>query len=186
MTIKKFILNPLDRFQYNLVKENKIPVFVFPLLYGTLVAISLSLNNYGYSKIGDLLGHLPLMIITRAVLILISCFIYSWIVLLISLLLKGLSNINYTFSLVSYSLIPLIIGALIFLILKLIFITANASMYSFKLLYKFIYYFQHVFNLWTIYLLIIGNAMINDFSKMKSIIACAGIITIFIILSVVY
>ncbi len=180
MSIISFIKNPLEGYVKNLAKEEKTPVYVYPLLYGLIFGISFTISKFGVANINTLFDHLPFILFSRTLITLISCYVYAWIILVISWFFKGVSNINLTFSLVSYSLLPMIGGALLFLLLKLILVTVDISVYSLQLVNIFIFYFQYIFVLWSIYILTVGNAMINDFSKLKSFVASAGIVIVII------
>ena len=150
-------------------------VYLFPVLYALLGGLSLSFDH----------GTILLSTISsRLFFTYLISFIYSWIVFFISNSLKGSANINMTYGLISYSFIPLILGTTLFLLLKILFAICGVSIQTITLLNYFIYYSQIIFLIWTLFLLVIGNAYINSFSILRSFISSAGyiLLRIFIIL----
>jgi len=178
------ILKPLDGFEAILIQEKYNLFYFFPFFYGAIIGISKTFNKFLFLKsatpfkMGYILGDSLVTIISMAGVTILFCFIYSWIVFFLSLLLKGLSNFKMIFSLVLYSLIPMIIGAVFLFACKLILLASVSPGQLFEAITLFLYCFQIVFIFWSLYILLIGNAMINDFSIAKSFLSSSLLIVI--------
>lgn len=96
----------------------------------------------------------------------------------ISSLLKGDANLRMTFGLITYATIPMTIGAIFFLIIKLFFLSSGST----SVIY-IIYYGQLIFVMWSLFILVIGNALINSFSVLRSFISSAALIIGLIMIS---
>lgn len=184
--LRKFVINPLDGYEKILIPENNKLVYLLPTLYGLIYGASITISKFGLTHFGSVLGHLISDTLLKILFVFIFCYVYAWIILFISQLLKGISNINLTFSLVSYSLIPMIIGVALILAFKVIIDSIDLSKQSLYYVNMFLFYFQYLFVLWSLYILIIGNAMINDFSKIKSSIATVGLVIFLMVIGYLF
>ncbi len=148
-------------------------VYLFPVLFGLLLGIINFLNRIILGVEPHFSGLLS-SALKEIIIYLIVCHIYSWIVFVISNLFKGFANSRMTFAVVSYSMIPLIIGSFLILVLKIGFYEMGYFGISWML-----YFIYLAFLTWTIYVLTIGNSIINKFSFVKSFVASSSLIILY-------
>jgi hypothetical protein len=161
--------NPIDLFS-NLLNQVK-----YKYLYLILAMFGLCLAcNTVIDKLYLASGPLALDTIIYPVLgAFLFTFIYSWIVAFINGLLNGHSNQKDVFAVIVYALIPLIFGSIILLLLKILFYTLITSKNLYFNIYNELAFISIIFYCWSIVYLIIGNAIINDFSVIKSALTSA-------------
>lgn len=172
--------NPIEGFELFLIYEKYKLVYLFPVIYGIFSGISKSITKVRTQNIGYFVKHSLISAGSIIVFAILYCFVYAKIVLFISHLLKGLSNFKMTFSLVLYSLFPTIIGAALILIFKLILYINDIQLQSLGLISVIIYSLYLVSILWSLYILVKGNALINEFSTLKSFLSSVGIAVVMI------
>ncbi len=179
--VRIIVLKPTTELDIILNQEKYKHLFSFPILYGIILGFSKTINKTGVANFIDLTATSIGPIILSVLIILISCFVYSWVIYFISKSLKGEASIDMTFGLVSYSLIPMVIGGVFYLMLKL-FIYSYGQDYSINI---FIFYSQIIFVLWSTIILTIGNALINGFSMVRSLAATSWYFILFV-LSIIF
>jgi len=176
--VRIIVLKPTSEIDIVLNQVKFKYIYLFPALYGVIIGISKSVSKVGLSNIPLLLTNSLYSILIMTAFTFVFVFIYAWIIKYISNLLQGIANINMTYGLLSYSLIPIIIGALIYLSLKILFYTNGSLLSSIDSFNQMIYYSQILFVFWSLFILIIGNAFINSFSMARSFISSAGLIIV--------
>ncbi len=176
--VRIIVLKPTSEIDIVLNQVKFKYIYLFPALYGVITGISKSVSKVGLSNIPLLLTNSLYSILIMTAFTFVFVFIYAWIIKYISNLLQGIANINMTYGLLSYSLIPIIIGALIYLSLKILFYTNGSLRSSIDSFNQMIYYSQILFVFWSLFILIIGNAFINSFSMARSFISSAGLIIV--------
>ncbi|MEO8147103.1 MAG: YIP1 family protein [Bacteroidia bacterium] len=157
-------------------------VYIFPVLYGIFLGMYLAAGQVGLSNLQHLISVSIGSILSKTLFVVLFCFIYSWLVLFISNSLQGTANFNMTFGLMSYSMIPMVIGSILHLVFFLIGYSCAPLIQSdamLTIMIRFIFLSQFVFVLWSVFILVIGNAFINSFSMTRSLISSAGLIILF-------
>jgi len=180
MKIVKMLLdNPRKNFEIVLNQPKYKYLYLFPALFGLVLGLNGFVNKYGIVNIEPHLPELYFSVLKEIIRYLIICYIYSWIVYWISRFFNGYANGKLTFAVVSYSLIPLIIGSFLILALKIGF-------FSFGYFgYFWMYYTMYLaFLSWSIYTLTTGNLIINGFSLIKSFISSSSLIIIFTMIEI--
>jgi len=172
--------NPIEGFELFLIYDKYKLVYLFPVLFGIVSGINRSLSKVRTQNLVYLVRHSLISACLIIVFVILYCFVYAKIVLFISHLLKGLSNLKMTFSLVMYSLFPMIIGTTLILVFQLILYFNDIQPQSLGFINVLIYGFYLVFILWSLYILVTGNALINEFSTLKSFLSSVGIAVVMI------
>jgi hypothetical protein len=179
--VRIIVLKPTTELDIVFDQEKYKHIFSFPILYGIILGFSKTINKTGVANFSDLTVTSIGPIISSILITLIACFVYSWVIYFISKSLKGEASIDMTYGLVSYSLIPMIIGVIFYLMLKL-FTYSYGPGYSINI---FIFYSQIIFVLWSTIILTLGNAFINGFSMIRSLAATSWYFILFI-LSIIF
>jgi hypothetical protein len=181
---KTLTLHPLRDISSILALGASKQIYFFPIVYCMVVGISKYLSMAGMT----FRPHLFIEAFTSTFILLLGififCFIYSCIVWFISVSLKGIASVGMIFTLAFYSLTPMIMGAVIILLLKIIWFSSDFLIKNSENFTLFIFFFQYVFIIWSICVFIIGNKVLNQFSIMKSIISSIGLLVIFAIVVV--
>ena len=182
--VRIIVLKPTTEIDILLNQVKYKHIYLFPVLYGVIAGISKSVSKLGVSNIPHLLADSASSIALMLLYTFLFFFIYAWIVKFISNSLLGIASINMTYGLISYSMIPMIIGAIVYLFLKIFVYSDDSLLQSINSINLFIYYSQIVFVLWSFFILIIGNAFINSFTMVRSFISSTGLVIVLILLAI--
>jgi len=176
-----FLIKPIKGFNKILNQPKYNYIYLLIVCYGLFQGINKTLSEYDVSRFDLFLTKSIGAILIAIISIFIICFLYSWIIYFIGFSLKGLANYRMTFTVVCYSLIPLIVGSILIIFSKIVYL--NFSGISIETFNSFIYYFHGLFIVWSLYTLVIGYSLINKFSILKSTIGSIGI---FFIVGLIY
>jgi hypothetical protein len=182
--IRIIILKPLTEIDLILNQEKYKYAHLFPLIYGIITGFSKSLSIFGFANLNDLVYNSVQSILFMLFLSYLFCFIFSWIVTFSSNLLKGISNFNMTYGLVTYASTPIIVGSTTALVLKIFLYATNQSPETINISNFIIYNTQLIFVIWSLFIIVIGNAFINSFSMLRSFISSALLSVLIILISI--
>jgi hypothetical protein len=161
-------------------KDNYKFTLIVPILLGLMLGISrLPYWFIGVTHNWILLTDMFINAFFRIVIVVSFCFFFSWIFLNINKYWKGTANFKRIFALISYSLIPIVVGLFLKFVFDviLLFLVNNISIYTARALVMmasinpYLPYFLILFAGWSFYLLITGNAKENGFSVKNSFIS---------------
>jgi hypothetical protein len=168
--IKVYFQKPIETFAILFNQPKFKYVYLLPIIFGFILGIN-DIINKSYLPVFDFNLGLVCISITKEILItILACYIYSWIMLFLNSLFQGYSNQSMAFAVISYSLVPLIVGYILITIIKLIaFSVLGLTEYA-QIITRLLYIMYLAFYIVTIIFLIIGNSISNRFSILKSII----------------
>jgi hypothetical protein len=161
-------------------KKNRVVVLI-PIIFGIMIGVFRAFPDYNPENLEYWLGQLFGNILVSTLFTLAGVFLYVLLILFFSNILKGIANFKMTFTLFSYSLIPVIIGWLIITSISLIIRVFNIDFINPNVIIEVMNTIQRIFILYGIIILVRGVAMINQFSIFKALISSVGIIIVLLI-----
>jgi ABC-type multidrug transport system permease subunit len=148
--VRIIVLKPTTEIYPLLNQEKYKYATIFPLLYGIIVGISKSISKVGLHNPAHLIAQSIISIPSMILFTFLFCFIYAWIIKFISNMQQGTASISMIYGLITYALVPMIIGAIFYLIFKLFVYSNDSLLQFFASNYRFFYYSQSIFVLWSI------------------------------------
>ncbi|MBK8884523.1 MAG: hypothetical protein IPN67_19855 [Bacteroidales bacterium] len=179
--IKVYFKKPINALTILLNQSTHKYAFLLPVIFGFILGIN-DIINKSYLQTYDLnIGSVGILISKEILIVLFACYVYSWIVVFLNSFFEGYSSQSMVFYLISYSLMPLILGSILVTILKLIaFLAFGRTEYG-LIIVRYLSAIYFAFYVLTLIFLIVGNSILNGFSIFKSIMPSAIIPVISII-----
>ena len=162
-------------------KRNRFVVLI-PIIFGIMIGFFKTVSNYDSANIEYWYGLLVSNIISSILLTLVGVFLYVLLVQFLSSMFKGISNYKMTFTMFSYSLIPVIIGWLLISVISMIMMLYPIKYTNAITLIDVRNIIQRIFMLYGIIILVRGVGIINQFSIIKALISSVGLIILLLII----
>jgi hypothetical protein len=179
--IKIYKQEPIQTFSDLLSQSKYRYLYLILTIFGFILGFNSIINKIYLAKIDIETGSIIFSMIKTIIVTIIVLYFYSWIVMYLNSIFQGFSNQKTIFAVIVYSLVPLIIGTIMISLLKIILFSLpglHGSIYGIIQLFYVVYL---IFYLATLIYLIIGNAIANDFSIIKSAISTSTLPIIFTI-----
>jgi hypothetical protein len=179
--IKIYKQEPIQTFSDLLSQSKYRYLYLILTIFGFILGFNSIINKIYLAKIDIETGSIIFSMIKTIIVTFIVLYFYSWIVMYLNSIFQGFSNQKTIFAVIVYSLVPLIIGTIMISLLKIILFSLpglHGSIYGIIQLFYVVYL---IFYLATLIYLIIGNAIANDFSIIKSAISTSTLPIIFTI-----
>jgi hypothetical protein len=169
--IKLFKQEPIKVFSDLLSQPKYRYLYLIVTIFGFILGFNGIINKIYLAKIDLETGNFIFSMIKTIVITFIVLYAFSWIVMYLNSIFQGFSNQKDIFAVIVYSLVPLIIGTLMISIFKIILFSVGGLQGSIFGIIKLFYVVYLIFYFATLIYLIIGNAIVNNFSIIKSIIS---------------
>jgi hypothetical protein len=182
----KLLFFPPKQDVINIVVERKNSVVIFiPIAFGILIGFIRAVSKYDTAyPIEFFYGQLVAGIGFSVSITLVVLFLYVLLIQFFSSVFKGISNYKMTFTMFSYSLLPIIIGWILMLAVSMIIKFIPIGYVNSVISVKVLNVIQMIFILYGIVILVRGVSIINQFSIIKSLISSVGLFIILFIIGI--